>query len=92
MSSNDQHGNTVGEPFQTGDIMPSVLRALDIPLTHPSTAAPTTSNEQHHDAISGSPQKPGERNYSASPHQSTFTTTQSRRSLGVLGRVRSAAA
>ena len=34
-SSDDLHGNTVGEPFQTPDIMPTILRAFGIPLTHP---------------------------------------------------------
>jgi hypothetical protein len=33
-SSNDRHGKTVGEPFRTPDIMPTVLRQLGIPLTH----------------------------------------------------------
>jgi len=34
-SSNDTHGNTVGEPFETPDIMPTILRELGIPLAHP---------------------------------------------------------
>ena len=33
-SSDDLHGNSVGEPFQTPDIMPTILRALGIEATH----------------------------------------------------------
>ena len=32
-SSSDTHGNSVGEPFQTPDVMPTILREMGIPLT-----------------------------------------------------------